>query len=524
MLLDWVIYLPLAIPLVGSLWLSLRTWDESPRTRAALAFGVLIASILAVLVNLAPLNHQALVSDWAIASFALSFGFDSITAVLLLTIFVLLLSVWLVTPRKAETDLYSTLIVFNATLMIMAGTPITVYFALTLMDLAFFGWRMTRQIERDTAVRSLAVGSISGGLWLSGTLLLGNQLASSLLTLGLWARLGVYPFHWLYPMRGIDSRDLIMSRAVPFLSGASLWLRSPSLLPEPALGIVILVGLAALLVPIAGQAREEQPGRAAIIGSSHAAALVPITFAFAGAGAVNAAMELALGSVVALAFFECAIRWRAEISVRWSRILWLCGVAALAGVPPLPGFFGRIAIYGSLLQAGQFVLLIAAVISTILIVPLVWSYGSNLKGAESRRSNSGELAVVGLLGGWTLFVGIIPLFVPEVSVDTLRSTFLSILLQVSFPNMAVAFVLILLPLFFAPILGKVTAVTTISRGSFIHRLAGLVELEWLPGSAAVIAFQTGAIARNLTAFAEENAAVWILLVALWVAILVLVPR
>jgi hypothetical protein len=60
--------------------------------------------------------------------------------------------------------------------------------------------------------------------------------------------------------------------------------------------------------------------------------------------------------------------------------------------------------------------------------------------------------------------------------------------------------------------------------STVPRAARLFDLDWLETAFAGIGYEMGAAARNLSALAEENPTVWILLVALWIAIFVLLPR
>ncbi|HEX9076476.1 MAG TPA: hypothetical protein VF932_11895 [Anaerolineae bacterium] len=530
-MLEWILFLPILFPLVGAFAWRLAAPRVSPHIRPRLAFVFIVLEILAVLANIAPFNHRLFLSDWPLASFSLVLQMDGIGILLLTTIFVIIAALWLITPPRAPIDPLSVFVWTGAVLLILAGNLITVYFAWVLLDLAILVWRLVRDIERQMAVRAFALSQLAGFALFAGSQFLGTPNGDRgiwLIGLAYWARLGLFPFHWTLPTRGVNSRDLWNGRAIPLIAGASLWVRWSALqIPAPWQLIVVLTALA-LCAALVWTWREEQPSRIATACAWHVVALIPIAIAYGGDGGMALALWLTLNVAMALAFFEVGLRWRAENRNRWARLSWFAGLFTIAGLPLTPAFLGRVGLYVSIWEsADKWLVLITGIVTWLILLPL-WNVGESLEGTEPRDPTRAEnLGLQILILAW-IVLSFAPMLIAHALAPEVGNSAEAVLRRVIWTNdltgVVIGFVATLLPFVLSTFMRGIARRFHPQPLSPIPRTARLLDLDWLETALAGIGYEMGAAARNLSALAEENPTVWILLVALWIAIFVLLPR
>ena len=524
---DWILLLPILFPLAGALVFTLVAPRVSARVRLALPLLFLIIEIIAVLVNIAPGLHTLVFSDWSPATWSIAFQLDGVTFLLLLTLFVPLAAIWLVAPPRAPFGLLPTLVLTGAILLATSANPITVYAAWVVLDVAILAWRLVYDIEKEDTLRTFAVSQSAALALLAGALVLGTDRAANgalLIALAFWARLALFPFQWSLPTRGTDAQDLWFARGVPLIAASNLWLRWSTLhvdAPVTLIGTLFSVGIIAATI---WMWREEQPTRAVVVGVSHAIAFVPFAIVFGGDAGQALALWLVLSAVVALALFEIAQRWRAENRNRYPRLIWFAGILSLAGLPLTPGFLGRAGLYVSLWEAGQWlVLLIAGVTTLLLLVPL-WNLGFDLQGAENRKATRMENAGLVLMTLAGAALALAPMLIahalgPEVGNSAERALDRSIRTNDAL-GVAIGFAMLILPVIGSYFLRIPARHFHPRPGSLLLRVAHVIDLEWLARALTVIGYRIGAWARGASTIAEENPTVWILLAGLWVAIFI----
>jgi hypothetical protein len=524
---DWILLLPILFPLAGALVFGLVAPRASPRARVGLPLIFLILEIIAILVNIAPGLHALVLSDWSSATFSIAFQIDGVTLLLLLTLFVPLAAIWLVAPPRAPFGLFPTLVVTGAVLLAASANPITVYAAWAILDVAIFAWRLAYDIEKDGTLRTFALSQSAALALFAGALILGTDRAADgalLIALALWARLALFPFQWTLPTRGTDAHDLWLARGVPLIAAGNLWLRWSSLkvdAPITLIGTLFSVGIIAAAI---WMWREEQPTRAVVVGVSHAIAFVPLAIVFGGDAGLALGLWLTLSAVIALALFEVAQRWRAENRNRYPRLIWFAGILSLGGLPLTPGFLGRVGLYISLWEAGQWlVLLIAGVTTLLLLVPL-WNLGFELQGAENRKATRMENAGLILMTLAGAALALAPMLIahalgPDAGNSAERAIDRSIRTNDAL-GVAIGFAMLILPVIGSYYLRVPARHFHPRSGSLLLRTARVTDLEWLARALTGIGYRVGALARGALTIAEENPTVWILLAGLWVAIFI----
>ena len=204
---DWILLAPIFFPLIAALILSPLASRLTITLRQWIALGFLVIEIALALLNIAPGAHRFNISNWGLASFALTLRMDGITQLLLLTMFVPLAALWLVAPPRQPFDFFPILVLTAAMLLAAADGIVAALLAWTLLDLALFIWRLARDIERATALRSLAIGLLAGMIFFAGATLLTTRPSDGALLIGLalWARLGLFPFHPFFQPAGAVS-------------------------------------------------------------------------------------------------------------------------------------------------------------------------------------------------------------------------------------------------------------------------------------------------------------------------------
>ncbi len=523
-MIEWLLLLPVLFPLIGAVLFTLIT-RAVPRARGWLAAAVLVLELAAILVNIAPFNHRLVLSEWQLTSFALVLEMDGIGILLLLTILVILAALWLVAPPRTLLDPWTAGIWSCAALLITAGNLVTIYIAWVLLDLAIYGWRLRYDVERETALRSLATGQAAGLILFAGASF-GNP-GLGLVTLAFWARLALYPFHWILPLRGIDSRDLNTARGIPLLAASSLWIRfrPPEGLPRELFLILAVFGLVCSVI---WTWNEEQPPRVVVMGAWHAVVLIPLAALFGGDAALAFALWLTLAVACSLALFEIGLRWRAENRNRWARIAWFAGLITLAGLPLTPAFVGRLGMYVALLESGQWIVGGAAGIATLLVLTPLWNIGVTLTSPEPRDPTRIEYAGLALMFAAFLALALAPMLIAHALGPAVGNSAEATLRRVIWTGDAIGVSIGVLTLLLSAILSfalhRVASEFRPKPRGWLARFARLTDLEWLVHGVCVVGYEMGVIARNISTIGEENPTIWILLAALWIAIFVLIPR
>jgi hypothetical protein len=488
----------------------------------------LVTEIFAVLANIAPTPRLVVLSNWEPASYSIAFQIDGVAILLLLSMFVPLLALWLVAPARTPFDLFPIFVLTAAITLIASVGLTTVYFAWTFLDLAIFVWRLARHIERETALQAFVVSQLAALALFAGSLFIGTAHSNEgilLIALAFWARLALFPFHWLLPTRGVDPRDLWIARGVPLLAASSLWLRWWTLrVDAPREWIAVLAALA-LGTAVIGVWHEEQPSRMIGVSVFHAIALVPLAIAFGGDAALAFALWLILGTAFAIVLFEMAQRWHAENRNRWGGVIWFAGLFSLAGLPLSPAFLGRVGLYVSLWESGEWLLLLVFGAATTLILAPLWNLGSALESAEPRNPTRVEHAGLAVMSLAFAALSLAPMLIAHALAPSVGDSAEAATLHVIWTNnavgVAIGFGMLIAPIVLSFFLRGAARNFHPRAGSLPNRM---ISLHWLERALTSAGYEMGAAARNISVIAEANPTVWILLVTLWIAIFVLVPR
>ncbi len=531
---EWILFLPVLVLPVATLALGLVAPRVKGQVRVWLPIALVALEIAAVLVNIAPVEHRIALSEWSLASFSLVFHIDGPGLLLLLVLFVVPLALWLVAPPRTPFDPLAASVYVSAMLLILAGNIATVFFAWVVLDSALFLWRLVRDIERGTALRALAVSQLAGLMVFAGAVFANTPLAAQggwLVALAFWARLGLFPFHWVLPMRGSDSRDLWTGRGVPLVAGASLWIHWGQLQASPTtfpVGWMTLLAAVALLTSVVWTWHEEQPSRVATIATWHAVAFIPLATMYGGEGGIAYALWLTLAVGLALACFEMALRWRAESRNHWARLVWFGGALVLAGLPLTPAFVGRAGVYLALLESGAWWLVVIAGIATALVLIPLWKLSLAIAGSEPRTVTSTEAAGLAVLVLAYAVLGLAPMPVAQSLAEDFGSAAQVALDRIvslnDLPGVLIAVLILVVPVILSLLYGERTEALRQPSSQWVAGLAQVTDLDWLARLLTESGYQMSKIARNTIAIVEENPTVWLLLVALWIAIFVLLPR
>jgi NADH:ubiquinone oxidoreductase subunit 2 (subunit N) len=528
---DWVLLLPILFPPVGALVLALIMPRAAAPARVLLPILFLAIEIAAIAANAAPGSHTLLISIWDLASYTLALQLDGVSFLLLLAMFVPLVALWLVAPPRATFGLLQSLVLVAAILLTTSANLITVYFAWALFDLAILAWRFAQEIEREGALRAFAVSQTAALALCGGALMLGSARAAdsaSLIALGFWARLALFPFHWTLPARGSDAYDLWFARGVPLLAGSNLWLHWWTLRADVPLTLIGTLAAVALIAATFWIWSEEQPARAAVVGIAHSTAFVPLAIAFGGGAALALAMWLTLSAAIALALFEFALRWRAENRNRYPRALWFVALFSLAGLPLTPAFLGRLGLYVALWQAGEGLLLLLASAATMLTLAPMWNLGFDLRGAENRAPTRAERAALLLLTLVFVALALAPTLIAHALAPNVGEAAEGALDRVvrtdDALSVGVGLGALFLPVIASYFLSGVNRVYFPRLDAFLQRAARAFDLDWVARVMTRVGLQVGALARRASTIAEENPTVWILLAGLWIAIFISIFR
>ena len=178
-------------------------------------------------------------------------------------------------------------------------------------------------------------------------------------------------------------------------------------------------------------------------------------------------------------------------------------------------------------SADKWLVLITGIVTWLILLPL-WNVGESLEGTEPRDPTRLEnLGLQILILAWVILsfapVLIAHALAPEVG-NSAEGAMRRVIWTNDLTGVIIGFVAVILPFVLSASLRGIPRRFRPQPLSPVPRTARLLDLDWLETALAGIGYEMGVAARNLSALAEENPTVWILLVALWIAIFVLLPR
>lgn len=526
---DFIVLVPILLLPLGAIFIALVTPKISKSAQRWLPIALLTLETIVILLNIAPSSHRFELSTWDLASFSIVFQLDGVALVLLLAIFVPLIALQLVTSRTL--DAFAIYVLASATTLICAGNLITIFFAWAFLDFALFAWREARGIAHDIAMRALVLGQLASLVLFTGAILLGakqSETGAMLIALAFWARLGLFPFHWISPNADVGTFELASIRGATIVAGASLWLRWDGMkisAPSDLIGSVAAMAFIAATIWIT---REGEAVEKIAVNASAAAIAVPLAIVFGGEAALAFALWVALGIAFAFATFELGIAWQSDYQSRWARLYFVAGIASLAGFPLTPAFLGKVGAFIALAEKGQGVLLILILLAmTFLLAPL-WRIGIALRGSEPREPTRGEYAGLQFLGITFIVVAFSPIVIlqaiGQTASDSSNQALITVIRTNDVIGVGIGFIVLLAPMAISFLLARVDWGYHPQWDDLIRFASRVIDLDWLGGLLAGTGEKLSRLAVNLSALAEENPTVWILFVGLWIAIFILTSR
>ncbi len=525
---DWLLIAPLLFPPIGALALSVKSPKE---VGVRFPILLLLVEILFILANIATAPHSLVLSSWDLASFSLVLEIDGLAIVLLLIMVVPLLALWLVAQPKAPFNLWSALLFSTAVLMTTAMSLEAVYFSWVLMDGVILVWRLSRVQDRPVALRAFVTSQLAGFILLGGELLSGTDLSGLggiLFAIAFWARLGLFPFHWILPRGNLRTDELWIMWALPLIAGSSLWLRWRTLhLDPPSFWISVLAVAALIVSAIWAWAKEPSPDSTRTA-SAQSIIFVPLAIAFGNDAGTCLALWMVLGTAMGIAFLALAETWPEGPSSIWCKVSWFAGFFSIAHVPFTPAFLGRLALYIALWEKSQFVLLSIAAATTWVGQIALLNKRPNPASEKSARPQKAQFGGLVLLDLVFLALGLgaviyTPILAPYMSNSTQSAINLAIWTDDLVGVLSgVAFLAV--PMLAAFALAPMARRHSLPIATVTGGLNWLANLDWLGSALAAVGYEMGRAARNLSSIVEENPIVWIMLVALWAAIFILIPR
>jgi hypothetical protein len=218
--------------------------------------------------------------------------------------------------------------------------------------------------------------------------------------------------------------------------------------------------------------------------------------------------------------------WQSDYQNRWQRLFFIVGILALAGFPFSPAFLGRLGAFVALVENAQWVLLLLGALAlTFALIPL-WRIGMNLRGTELREPSRREYAGLQLLGLAFVLMTIAPTIVAQAieQNDSADAAIDLVIRTTDFAGVAIGFLTLAAPILISFGVARVNWSYPSAIESVARWAGRLLDLDWLARGIARLGEGVSALARGLAALAEENPTVWILLVALWIAIFILTTR
>lgn len=485
--------------------------------------GWLIIEIGLLLLNAAPGSHRLVLSTWERASLTFALRLDGVTWLIVLTMLVLWLARELIAPARSDARV---MIVFAAALLLaMADGVAMTLVAWTLLDLALFAWRWTREFERANAWRSLVWGWLMGLVFFAGALTARTNEGATLLALALWARLGLFPFHALLPARTVDASTLWIARGIPLLATANVWLHWNTFQATMLYTAIGILAGASWIVTALWIWRADDAPRAWALGAMYTFAFVPLSLVLGSEAGVAFALWQTLAIAFALVLGDIAWHWRAAKPNGVSLALGGIGICALVGLPLTPAFLGRLGVYVALVENGEWLLFALVFVTTLVVCASLWHWTSTRKGTESRAPTRSEFAgLLVALVPFAILALVAWLIAPALNIAESSARALE---RVVWTNNAlsvgIGVVVLLLPFVGAYVLRARVAARADER-ALVAQLARASELEWLERAAVQVGWRASVLARDVFALAEENPTVWILFAALWVGIFIAIAR
>lgn len=512
---DWLLLLPIVFPIISTpafVILSPRLTSSSRRVTTLSWLGIEIALLL---LSATAESHRLVFSTWERAALIFALQLDGMTLLVALALLVLLWVRELIIPTRFDALTFAVL-GFALGLAMADGVPMTLV-AWTLLDLALFAGGWHAETER-AAWRRLALGLLMALVFLAGAL---TQNAA-LLALALWARLGLFPFHALVPPPRADESDGWLMRAVPPLVATMVWLRWHTQVSAAYTIIGVLTG-ANLLVAALWIWRARDIYDAWHIGTMHAWAFVPLALVFSG----EVGRALALWQIVAMMFAfvlgEMAQRWRVRTFWITPYRVGIIALVTLAGLPLTPAFLGRASTYVALAERHEWLLLLLIVMTTWSVFTPLWYWMRASEASSARALMPHEYVGWFVVFGAFAVLALTPLFLaPMLNIAEATTYALEEwLLRNPFDFMVAISVLVL------PLVGASVAHARMApspRLSAMLAWTRWLDGEWLERACIRCGTRLGIVLRDVFALTEENPTVWILFVALWVAIFIALAR
>lgn len=233
---------------------------------------------------------------------------------------------------------------------------------------------------------------------------------------------------------------------------------------------------------------------------------------------------LTLAAVIALALFEIAKRWRADNLNRWNRLIWFAALLSLAGLPLTPAFLGRLGVYVALWESNNGIVMLFIGAATLVILAPMWNIGFALKGGELREPTRVEYAGLVIITLAIAALSFLPMLITRALGSAVSESYERSMDLVIRTNDAMGIGLGIVTMI-VPVIGSYFLSTWLYRfrprpGALVLRTARAIDLDWGERVVSAIGLRTSAAIRAGAAIAEENPIVWILFVALWVAIFI----
>lgn len=527
---EWILILLVLFPPAATILLPVGLRKVPSSFRSWLPIGILSAEIILVLVSAIVLPSASLSSRWDLAAFSLSFRLDGLAALLAVLVLLPPVIIWLTNPSPAPSSFLGAIVTSAAILFVCADNVASLYLAWVVLDATLFLWRLWECREQDEAMRSLAFSQGAALMMFAGSILRATMPGAGnvLVALALWGRLGLFPFHFVQPEHRIESIGSWVMGGVSLVTGLSLWLRSPDLHIElPGPWILALASIA-LFASVLWAWRAGDGLGTARAGVLHASVFVPLAIVFGGAGGVALALWMALAVVAALALFSVALLWRSD-NPTWASLLWLGGVLTLGNVPLTPAFVGRAGLYQYLWNNGGFgFLLFAGLTTTLVLVPLWTARLRSEQATGSQPHSRWDTSALILLAVLCAPFSFAPMPIAHAVTSGISTSADAALAEMTRANGSLGLVaslgLVIIPVVVSFLLRRPQVGYAPLKGNRVSFLARLVDLDWLVPAITSVGFEMGVVARNISTIAEENPILWIVLLGLWIAIFIVIPR
>jgi formate hydrogenlyase subunit 3/multisubunit Na+/H+ antiporter MnhD subunit len=394
---DYAATLPIAVPLLGAVVLLLADRWLTPLYRHILAIATAaVTTIAALLLAATPalseaegpiptvrftwFPHDVLSADLVLRADVLAMPFVLFLAITTLGITVM-------ADHETSPRVYAATfaLLAAAATCTLAANLLTFAFAWVALDLAMLAIISTG-ISIPAAGRAMSLSTLVGPLLLAAATLVATsggdltfdhgpwpELAVSLTLVAALVRLGLYPAHrWLPTDDALDPLAIGLLRLAPPGVGACLLLRLANLTQAGTTHALSFLGCIALLATALlawGETRwENSVSFVALNQAAFVAAAIGIGGTTGAIAALGGWIGMVLG-VPLLAVSRHLLRADASPGERLAaRTVQVLAVASLLGVPLLPGFTGRWALYRAAVENGQLLVLAVAVIACSFVL------------------------------------------------------------------------------------------------------------------------------------------------------------